>query len=46
MYGLSDAQYGKDNVRLYKVHRDAGTGVQTVYELTVCVLLQGDIESS
>ncbi|GFN21505.1 hypothetical protein AtubIFM55763_006286 [Aspergillus tubingensis] len=46
MYGLSDAQYGKDNVRLYKVHRDAGTGVQTVYELTVCVLLEGDIESS
>ncbi|KAJ5624997.1 uricase [Penicillium lagena] len=46
MYELSDAQYGKDNVRLYKVHRNATTGVQTVYELTVCVLLEGDIETS
>jgi urate oxidase len=46
MYGLSDAKYGKDNVRIYKVHRNAATGVETVYELTVFVLLEGDIETS
>ncbi|PYH89382.1 uricase [Aspergillus ellipticus CBS 707.79] len=46
MYTLSDARYGKDNVRLYKVHRDEKTGVQTVYEMTVCVLLEGDINTS
>jgi urate oxidase len=43
---LSSARYGKDNVRVYKVHRDAETGVQTVTEMTVCVLLEGDIEAS
>lgn len=43
---LSDAQYGKDNIRVYKVHKDEQTGVQTVVEMTVCVLLQGDIETS
>lgn len=46
MYELSDARYGKDNVRLYKVHRDETTGVQTVCEMNVCVLLEGDIETS
>lgn len=43
---LSAAQYGKDNIRVYKVHRDEQTGTQTVVEMTVCVLLQGDIETS
>lgn len=43
---LADARYGKDNVRLYKVHRDEKTGVQTVSEMTVRVLLQGEIEES
>lgn len=43
---LSAARYGKDNVRVYKVHRDEETGVQTVVEMTVCVLLEGDIETS
>ncbi|KAL6718369.1 hypothetical protein ACLMJK_004458 [Lecanora helva] len=43
---VSAAQYGKDNVRVYKVHKDEKTGVQTVVEMTVCVLLQGDIETS
>lgn len=43
---VSAAQYGKDNVRVYKVHKDEKTGVQTVVEMTVCVLLRGDIESS
>lgn len=36
----------QDNVRLYKVHRDEKTGVQTVNETTVTVLLEGDIETS
>jgi len=43
---LASARYGKDNVRVYKVHRDEKTGVQTVTEMTVCVLLEGDIETS
>lgn len=36
----------QDNVRLYKVHRNEQTGVQSVTETTVCVLLEGDIETS
>ncbi|KAI5457727.1 hypothetical protein BGZ63DRAFT_364301 [Mariannaea sp. PMI_226] len=43
---VSAARYGKDNVRVYKVHRNAETGVQTVTEMTVCCLLEGEIESS
>lgn len=43
---LSAARYGKDNVRVYKVHRNPETGVQTVYEMTVCVLLEGEIGES
>ncbi|CAH0018199.1 hypothetical protein V2G26_020494 [Clonostachys chloroleuca] len=43
---VSAARYGKDNVRVYKVHRDQSTGVQTVAEMTVCCLLEGDIETS
>lgn len=43
---VSAARYGKDNVRVYKVHRNPQTGVQTVYEMTVCVLLEGAISSS
>ncbi|KAL8646791.1 MAG: hypothetical protein Q9210_005929 [Variospora velana] len=46
MAKLSVAQYGKDNIRVYKVHRNEETGVQDVVEMTVCVLLQGDIETS
>ena len=46
MPSLSSAQYGKDNIRVYKVHRDAETKTHTVVEMTVCVLLQGDIETS
>lgn len=46
MSQLSYARYGKDNVRLYKVHRDEKTGVQSVVEMTVCTLLEGDIETS
>ena len=46
MSQLSYARYGKDNVRLYKVEKDEKTGVQSVVEMTVCVLLEGDIETS
>ncbi|KAL4892313.1 hypothetical protein BDV59DRAFT_208631 [Aspergillus ambiguus] len=46
MYHLGDARYGKDNVRVYKVSRDKTTGVQDVCEMTVCVLLEGDIDTS
>lgn len=46
MSSLAAARYGKDNVRVYKVHRDEKTGLQTVVEMTVCVLLEGDIETS
>jgi len=46
MSELSYARYGKDNIRLYKVHRDEKTGIQSVVEMTVCILLEGDIETS
>lgn len=43
---LSSARYGKDNIRLYKVDKDEKTGTQTVVEMTVCILLEGDIDTS
>ncbi|MCJ1306660.1 hypothetical protein MMC25_000303 [Agyrium rufum] len=43
---LSACRYGKDNIRVYKVMKDEKTGFQTVVEMTVCVLLEGEIESS
>jgi len=46
MASVAAARYGKDNVRVYKVERDEKTGVQTVTEMTVCVLLEGAIETS
>lgn len=46
MYELSGARYGKDNVRLHKVHGDDATGIQTVCEINMCVLLEGDIDTS
>ncbi|TVY73314.1 Uricase [Lachnellula suecica] len=46
MASIASARYGKDNVRVYKVERDAATGVQTVTEMTVCVLLEGAIDVS
>lgn len=42
---LSHAQYGKDNVRLYKVHRHPDK-TQSVTEMTVCTMLEGDIAPS
>jgi len=46
MPSIASARYGKDNVRVYKVERDEKTGVQTVTEMTVCVLLEGAIDTS
>lgn len=46
MPSLASARYGKDNVRVYKVHKDEKTGVQTVTEMTVTCLLEGEIETS
>ncbi|KAF2865867.1 hypothetical protein BDV95DRAFT_585235 [Massariosphaeria phaeospora] len=46
MSQLSYARYGKDNIRLYKVDKDEKTGIHTVIEQTVCILLEGDIETS
>ena len=43
---LSACQYGKDNIRVYKVVKDGASGIQTVFEMTVCVLLKGEIETS
>lgn len=43
---LASARYGKDNVRVCKVDRDEQTGVQSVTEMTVCCLLEGEIETS
>src|SRR4051794_39649962 len=43
---VTAARYGKDNVRVYKVHRDEATKTHTVVEMTVCVLLEGEIETS
>ncbi|RMD42054.1 hypothetical protein DV735_g3119, partial [Chaetothyriales sp. CBS 134920] len=43
---ISAARYGKDNIRLYKVHRDEATKTQSVVEMTVCVLLEGEIDVS
>jgi len=46
MPALASARYGKDNIRVFKVDRDEKTGVQIVTEMTVCVLLEGEIETS
>ncbi|KAG0638970.1 hypothetical protein HOY80DRAFT_120813 [Tuber brumale] len=46
MSELSAARYGKDNIRLCKVHRNEATGTHTVTEMTVSVLLEGEIQSS
>jgi urate oxidase len=43
---LQAARYGKDNIRVYKVHKDEATNTQTVVEMTVCVMLEGEIDSS
>ena len=43
---LAAARYGKDNIRLCKVERDEESKTQTVVEMTVCVLLEGEIETS
>jgi urate oxidase len=45
MATLSSARYGKDNIRLFKTDRHAD-GTQSVTEMTVCSLLEGDIAAS
>ncbi|KAF2225606.1 hypothetical protein BDZ85DRAFT_68733 [Elsinoe ampelina] len=45
MAQLSQARYGKDNIRLYKVHK-AADGTQSVCEMTVKTMLEGDIDTS
>ncbi|KAK0354337.1 hypothetical protein LTR91_016639 [Friedmanniomyces endolithicus] len=45
MAALTHARYGKDNIRLYKVHRNPDS-TQSVTEMTVCTLLEGDIAAS
>ncbi|KAI5360567.1 Putative uricase [Septoria linicola] len=45
MASLSHARYGKDNIRLYKTHRH-DDGTQSVTEMTVCTMLEGDIARS
>ncbi|KAK3906498.1 hypothetical protein C8A05DRAFT_11741 [Staphylotrichum tortipilum] len=46
MPALASARYGKDNVRVCKVQRDEKTGTHSVTEMTVCCLLEGEIETS
>jgi len=43
---LAAARYGKDNIRIYKVEKNAETGVHTVFEGVVTVLLEGEIDIS
>lgn len=43
---LASAHYGKDRIRLCKVHRDVETGVQSVVEMTICAMLEGEIDIS
>jgi urate oxidase len=40
------ARYGKDNIRVYKVHKDEATKTHIVVEMTVCVMLEGEIDTS
>ncbi|KAK9480441.1 hypothetical protein V1514DRAFT_325412 [Lipomyces japonicus] len=45
MVHLAASRYGKDNIRLLKVERDPeNPKLQHVYEFTITVLLEGDIE--
>ena len=46
MPAVTAARYGKDNIRVFKTDRNRETGVHTVTEMVVCVLLEGDIETS
>ncbi|KAF2103803.1 uricase [Rhizodiscina lignyota] len=45
-FNLELARYGKHTVRVYKVMRNAETGVQDVCEMTLNVMLEGEIEAS
>ena len=41
---VAAARYGKENIRVYKVMKDGE--FQSVVEMTVSVLLEGEIEAS
>lgn len=43
---LNYAKYGKDNVRVMKVHRDLAKATQDVYEFVVKTTLEGEIDTS
>ena len=43
---VTAARYGKEFVRVLKKLRDPKTGQQSVVEMTVKVLLEGDIDTS
>ena len=43
---LAAARYGKDNIRLYKVEKNEATKTHRVYEMTGCVLVEGEIDTS
>jgi len=45
MPSVTAARYGKDNIRVYKVQRNSD-GTQAITEMTVCVLLEGEIDTS
>ncbi len=42
---LASARYGKDKVRVFRVVRDATSGVHDVVEYNVTVLVEGAIET-
>lgn len=41
-----DAKYGKENIRVCKVLRDEKSGIHTVVEMTVKVLLEGGTDAA
>jgi urate oxidase len=43
---LAAARYGKDNIRICRVLRDQEAGTQSVVDMTVCAMLEGEIEDS
>lgn len=45
-FNLKLARYGKHTIRVYKVMRNAETGVHDVCEMTLNVMLEGEIEAS
>ena len=40
---LAAARYGKDNIRLCKAYRDQESGIQSIVDMTICAMLEGEI---